>query len=162
MAAPFKLEDTRLRTSILRKIKTGERLRDACESSGCTYASFRRWLIEGEPPANPEEDPLAREYTGRKLTKREREVLQIKRKFFDDVQAANAEYRRKLDKQLRSKAGDTFRDLLTYARIRFPDEYRETAPSSVQQVNVASHDGGALVFAEIAARAIADEDPSDD
>lgn len=163
MSAPFKLEDTRLRTSLLQKIRKGYRLRDACQTSGIDYSSFRRWLRDGEPPENDTEDPLNKPRPRGRGTiaerkKREYDVLRLKREFYHAVEEAEADYRSKLDEKLRKTADGSFKDLLIYARLRFPDRYRETLPQAVVQVNQAGHDGGPLTFARIAAEAIADSE----
>jgi hypothetical protein len=164
MAAPLKLADARTRKGILSKIRQGYRLRAACAAHGVDYSTFRRWLREGEPPENPDEDPLSETYCKRTdvvlLTAAERNTLQYKRQFYHDVQIANEIYRGKLDNAIQKAAGTNFRDLLTYGRIRFPDDYVDPQAKPVgpnlQVSTTTTADGATTTFASIAADAIAD------
>jgi transposase-like protein len=173
MAAPLKLEDARIRSGILTKVKRGERIDDLCRSSGIGKSTLRRWLRDGEPPENPEEDPLENggmirdenaEDGWRKITRTERQKLKLKREFWHAYEEAEGHYLGTLDRDLRTAAKkEGFGSLLRYARIRFPQRYSEQPASPVVTVTANTEKGDiGLTFAQIAADALADDEDGDE
>jgi transposase-like protein len=174
MAAPLKLADPRIRKSVLTKVKSGARVEDLCRRSGIGVSTLRRWLRDGEPPENPEEDPLTNggwetdetvDTGRRKLTRKELQTLRLKRQFWQDYDEAEGHYLTSLDQDLRTMAKkEGFDKLLRYARLRFPHRYAEQTGSPVVQVNASTQNGDAvgLTFAQIAADALADEADPDE
>lgn len=170
VGAQLKLEDGRVRSVILAKVRAGHRIEDTCRVAGISRTSLHRYLNQGEPPANPQEDTHQNGYkirdetqpTGwRKLTRTEKERDQLYRQFWEDFQTAEAYYLDKLDKQLRTAAKkEGFNTLLKYAKLRFPERYgAEQAIYGAAATAKVESDAGSveLTFANIAMRAMQDE-----
>lgn len=170
--AQLKLEDGRVRSVILSKVRAGHRIEDVCRVAGIGTRTLHRYLADGEPPANTTEDPLknggqTRDETHptgwRKITRTEKARLTLYRQFWHDYQESKHYYLDRFDQQLRTAAKkEGFNALLKYGKLRFPERYgAEQAFNGAGQVT-AKVEGEAgsveLTFAQLAMRAMEDEE----